>query len=58
MSRIKGNQTMNFGQSIEYKMINVFLKELYTKCGGKASPRTFYEIKKLILAQDQQSEML
>ena len=30
----KGNQTMKFGQVIEYNMGNVFLGESYTEFGG------------------------
>ena len=41
LSRSKGNQTMKFGQLIEYNMRNNFLKKLCTKCGGKTSPRLF-----------------
>ena len=39
ISRRKGNQTMKFGQLIEYSMINIFLEKSYTKCVGKTSPR-------------------
>ena len=34
ISRTKGNQTMKFGQSIEYNMGNIFLEKPYTKRGG------------------------
>ena len=37
--KTKGNQTMIFGQLIEYKIRNIFLEKSYTKCGGKTSPR-------------------
>ena len=33
ISRSKGNQTMKFGQLIEYNMRNIFLEKPYTKCG-------------------------
>ena len=39
--RSKDNQAMKFGQLIEYKMINVFLEKLYTKCGGETIPNHF-----------------
>ena len=39
ISRSKDNQTLKFGQLIEYNMRNIFLKESYTKCGGETSPR-------------------
>ena len=35
ISRSKGNQTMKFGQLIEYNMRNIFLEKSYTKYGGK-----------------------
>ena len=41
ISRGKGNQTMEFGQLIEYNMKNIFLEKSYTKCGGETSPRPF-----------------
>ena len=46
-SRSKGNQTMKFGQSIAYNMRNIFLEELYTKCGGETIPRPFSKKPKL-----------
>ena len=45
ISRIKGNQTMKFGQSIEYN-------------DWESSLRHFYEKSKLHLSLDHQSEML
>ena len=30
----KGNQTMTFGQLIDYHMRNIFLEKSYTKSGG------------------------
>ena len=36
----KGNETIKFGQLIEYSMRNIFLEKLYTKCEGKTSPRS------------------
>ena len=38
-SRSKGNQTMNFGQLIEYNMRNIFVEKSYTKCAGETIPR-------------------
>ena len=32
----KANQTMKFGQLIEYTMRKFFLEKSYTKCGGGA----------------------
>ena len=34
----KGNQTMKFGQWIEYNMRSICLEKSYTKCGGETSP--------------------
>ena len=39
ISRSKGNQTMKFGQLIDYKMRNIFLEKSYSTFGGEASPR-------------------
>ena len=39
-------------------MRNIFLEKSYTKYGGEASPRPFYEKSKLSVSLDQQSEML
>ena len=41
ISRNKVNQTMKFGQLIEYNMRNIFLEKSYTKYGGETSPRPF-----------------
>ena len=49
---------MKFGQLITNKLKKVFLKKSYTKCGGEASPRPFYNKSKLSMSIDQQSEML
>ena len=57
ISRSKGNQTMKFGQLIEYNMRNIFLEKSHTKCGGEASPRPFHITSKLSISPDQQSEM-
>ena len=35
---------MKFGQSTEYKMKNIFLEKLYTRCGREASPRPLIKI--------------
>ena len=42
ISRSKRNQAMKFGQLIEYNMRNIFLKKLYTKCGGETIPRSLF----------------
>ena len=58
VSRGKGNQTMKFGELIEYNMRNIFIEKSYTKYGGEASPRPFYKKLKISIYLDEQSEML
>ena len=41
ISRSKDNQTMKFGQLIEFNTRNNFFEKSYTKCGGETSPRHF-----------------
>ena len=41
ISRIKGNQTIKFGQLIELNMWNIFLEKSYTECGGETILRPF-----------------
>ena len=41
MSRSRGNQTMKFGQLIEFNIRNIFLEKPYKKCGGETIPRLF-----------------
>ena len=43
ISRSKGNQTLKFGQLIEYNMRNIFGEKSYTKFGEQASSRPFYK---------------
>ena len=38
ISRNKGNETVKFGQILEYNMRNIILEKSYTKCGGENSP--------------------
>ena len=45
ISRGQGNQTMKFGQLIEYNMSYIFLEKSYTKCGREAVSRTFFQKK-------------
>ena len=51
--RNKGNQTMKFGQLIEYNMRNIFLEKSYTKYGGETIPRPFSKKSKLSISLDQ-----
>ena len=41
ISKNESNQTMKFGQLIEYNMRITFLEKLYTKCGGETILRPF-----------------
>ena len=53
ISRSKGNQTMKFGQIIEYNMKNIFVEKSYTKYTGETSPRFFSEKSKSSMSLDQ-----
>ena len=57
ISRTKGNQTMKFGQLIEFNMRNIFLEKSYIKCGGEMIPRPFSKKSKLSISRDQQSNL-
>ena len=41
ISRSKGNQTVKFGQLIDYNMRHIFLEKSYKKCGGETIHRPF-----------------
>ena len=41
ISRSKDNQTMKFGQLIEYDKMNIFLQKSYTKCSGETITKSF-----------------
>ena len=45
--RNKGNQTMKFGQLVEYDMRNIFLENSYTKYGAEPIPKPFSKMSKL-----------
>ena len=51
--RSKDNQTMKFGQLMEYKMRKVFLEKSYTKRDQETGPRPFSEELKLSISLDQ-----
>ena len=42
ISQSKGNQTMKFGQLIEYSKINIFLQKLFGKWDREASSRPLF----------------
>ena len=54
ISKSKSNQTMKFGQLIEYNMRNIFLEKLFTKYYGETNPRPFSKKSKLRIYLDQQ----
>ena len=58
ISRIKGNQTMKFGQLIKYNMKNIFLEKSCTKYGGETIPRPISEKSKLSISLHQHSKIL
>ena len=49
---------MKFGQLIQYNMRYIFLEKLYTKFGGKTSPRPFPKKFKIEKFLDQKSKTL
>ena len=57
ISGSKGNQTIKFGQLMEYNIGNIFLENSYTKCSGKTIPRSFSKKSKLSISLDQQSKV-
>ena len=54
----KVNQTMKFGQSIQYNLRNIFLETSYGECGGKTGPKLFSEKLRLSIYLDQWSKVL
>ena len=52
ISRSKGNQTMKFGQLIEYNMRNIFVEKSYTKFAGETIPRPLSKKSKLGISLD------
>ena len=57
ISRSKSNQTIKFGQLIDYNMRNIFTKKWYTKFGGETSLKPFSVKLKLSISLDQQSKV-
>ena len=58
ISRSKGNQTVKFGQLIEYNMRNILFEKSYTKCGGESIPRPFSKNPKLSISLDRYCKIL
>ena len=48
-----GNQSMKYGQLMEYNMTNIFLEKSSTKCDGETSPRPFSGKLKLSISLNQ-----
>ena len=53
ISKIKGYETMKFGQLIDYNTRNIFLEKSYPKCVGETIPRPFSKKSKLSISLDQ-----
>ena len=53
ISRSKGNQTMRFGQLIEYNIGNIFVEKSCTKCFGETITRPLSKNAKLSIFLDQ-----
>ena len=58
ISRSKDNQTIKYGQLIEYNIGNIFFEKSYTKCGGETSLRHCSGILKLSFSLDQSRKVL
>ena len=48
ISRYRINQTMEYGQLVEYNIRNIYLNRSYTKCGGNTIPKVFSKNSNLI----------
>ena len=53
ISRSKDNQTIKFGQLIEYNIRKIFLGKWYPKCGEETSLKPFSKKSKLSISLDQ-----
>ena len=58
ISKSKDNQTMKFGQLIEYNTRNTFLEKSYTKWDGETISKPFSKKSKLNKYLDQLSKVL
>ena len=58
ISSSKSNQTIKFGQLIEYNLRNIFLEKWYTNYGGETFPKPFFEKSKLSTSLGQYSKVL
>ena len=53
ISRSKGNQTLKFGQLIEYNMRNIFAEKSHTKCAGETIARPLSKKSNMTVSLDQ-----
>ena len=51
--KCKGNQTIKFGQLIEYNIRNIILEKWNTKCGGETILKLFSQKSILSVSLDQ-----
>ena len=58
ISRSKGNETMKFGQLIEYNLRNIIVEKSYTKCAAETILTPLSKISKLSISLDQQCRVL
>ena len=58
ITRREGNQTMKFGQLIEYNTGKFFSKKSNTKCGREHNPKPLCKKLKFSISLNQNSEML
>ena len=58
ISSSKDNQTMKFGQLMEYNRRNIFLEKSYTKCAGETISRPLHKNSKLSISLGQQCKVL
>ena len=52
ISKSKRNQTMKFGQLIEFNMKNIFVEKTFTKCVEKTSPTPLSKKSKLSIISE------
>ena len=58
ISKRKGNQTIKFGQLIEYNMTNTFFQKPCKKCGGETIIRPFSKETNLNISLGQSTKVL
>ena len=58
ISRSKVNQTMKFGQLIEYNLRNIFVEKSHSKYGRETIPRLLSKKSKLSISLNQKYKIL